>query len=140
MNRSSGKRSWAVGVCAFLLTIAVAARIRSAHGAMSDASPRKGPAINSVATRPKMWADRFADGTPDFLRLDSPADQDAFRRWFTLLAEYQALRPAEELPAEINDCAALLRYSYRNALHAHDGPWLRETRVLIPGALASVEK
>src|SRR5215467_5312248 len=59
------------------------------------------------------------DGTPGFLRLDSAADRAAFRQWFSALAEYQALRPATELPAEINDCAALLRYAYRGALHAH---------------------
>jgi uncharacterized protein YfaT (DUF1175 family) len=70
--------------------------------------------------------DRFRDGTPDFLRLDSPADRDAFRRWFTTLAEYQALRN-DALPAEIDDCAALLRYAYRNALHAHDASWLQQT-------------
>src|SRR5262249_37942958 len=56
------------------------------------------------------------DGTPDFLRLDSPADRAAFRQWFTAIVEYEALRPAAELPAEINDCAALLRYAYRGAL------------------------
>jgi uncharacterized protein YfaT (DUF1175 family) len=28
------------------------------------------------------------------------------------------------LPSEIDDCAALLRYSYREALHGHDAEWL----------------
>lgn len=72
-------------------------------------------------------ADRFRDGTPDFLRLDSPTDRDAFRRWFSEIAEYQALRAPAELPAEIDDCAALIRYSYRNALRPHDTAWLKET-------------
>ena len=71
--------------------------------------------------------DRFGDGTPDFLRLDSPTDRDAFRRWFSEIAEFQALRPPAELPGEIDDCAALLRYSYRNALRPHDAAWLKET-------------
>src|SRR5271165_6468285 len=71
--------------------------------------------------------DRFEDGTPDFLRLDSPQDRDSFRRWFAVIAEYQALRPEKELPTEINDCAALIRYAYRNALHAHDEAWYQET-------------
>jgi uncharacterized protein YfaT (DUF1175 family) len=86
------------------------------------------------------WQDRFADGTPDFLRLDSPSDQAAFRRWLTLIAEYQALRPPESLPAEISDCSALLRYAYRNALHNHDSAWIRESRILPPTALPTVEK
>ena len=69
------------------------------------------------------WTDRFGDGTPDFLRLSDPADQAAFRRWFTLIAEYQAVRPRAEVPAEITDCASLLRYSYREALKRHDESW-----------------
>jgi len=33
-------------------------------------------------------------------------------------------QPASKLPAEIDDCAALLRFAYREALHAHDESWL----------------
>ena len=33
--------------------------------------------------------DRAGDGTPDFLRLDDEHDRQAFRRWFTYLAEAQ---------------------------------------------------
>lgn len=80
------------------------------------------------------------DGQGGFLLLDSPSDREAFRQWFTLLAEYQALRPPDELPAEIDDCAALIRFSYRNALHAHDPGWFREMRLTPPRALPSVEK
>ena len=85
-------------------------------------------------------SDRFADGTPDFLRLDSPSDREAFRRWFTLIAEYQALRPPAEVPGEIDDCAALLRYSFRNALREHDAAWTRENGIVPPSALPSIEK
>lgn len=84
--------------------------------------------------------DRFSDGTPDFLRLDSPADQESFRRWFTLIAEFQALRSAADLPLEINDCAALLRYSYRNSLRDHDSAWTREARLAPHSALPPLEK
>ncbi len=90
---------------------------------------------------PKLqWTDRFGDGTPDFLRLDSPSDQDSFRRWFTRIAEYQALRAPAELPREIDDCAALLRYSYRNALHAHDAAWQFESNLPSQSALGAIEK
>jgi uncharacterized protein YfaT (DUF1175 family) len=75
------------------------------------------------------WGDRFGDGTPDFLRLTDPADQAAFRRWFTLIAEYQALRPQTELPAEISDCASLLRFSYREALKRHNEAWFTDTGI-----------
>ena len=84
--------------------------------------------------------DTFVDGTPDFLRLENAHDRQAFRGWFALLAEYQALRPPEELPNEINDCAALLRFVYRNALHEHNEPWLRENHLVPPAGLTSVEK
>jgi uncharacterized protein YfaT (DUF1175 family) len=67
--------------------------------------------------------DRFGDGTPDFLRLHTAADRAAFRAWFTTLADTAAALPPERLPKEIDDCAALLRWCYRNALHAHDEAW-----------------
>jgi len=72
--------------------------------------------------------DRFSDGTPDFLRLHAAADRAAFRAWFTALADIAAALPSERLPheglpKEIDDCAALLRWCYRNALHAHDEAW-----------------
>ena len=73
------------------------------------------------------WSDRFGDGTPDFLRLTDPADQAAFRRWFTLIADYQAIRPRTTVPPEITDCASLLRYSYRESLKLHDEGWFQTT-------------
>ena len=84
------------------------------------------------------WGDRFGDGTPDFLRLTDPADQAAFRRWFTLIAEYQAVRPKAGVPAEITDCASLLRYSYREALKRHDEGWFATTGIevaALPGEI-----
>jgi uncharacterized protein len=86
------------------------------------------------------YADRLRDGTPDFLRLDSGADREAFRGWFTAIADYQALRPAQDLPAEINDCAALLRYAYRGALHVHTADWLAENKLEALAYLPSVGK
>jgi uncharacterized protein len=68
-------------------------------------------------------SDRFNDGTPDFLRLHTSTDRAAFRAWFTTLADIAATLPPNRLPHEIDDCAALLRWCYRNALHAHDEAW-----------------
>ena len=65
-------------------------------------------------------------GTPDFLRLHTAEDRQAFRGWFTAMADAASDLPHEKLPKEINDCAALLRWCYRNALHAHDEAWLNE--------------
>jgi len=99
-----------------------------------------GRMVDYDASRGDNASDRFGDGTPDFLRLDSPEDRDSFRRWFAVVAEYQALRPGNELPGEINDCAALIRYAYRNALHGHDEAWFQETQLRPPEALPSVRK
>jgi hypothetical protein len=84
------------------------------------------------------WGDRFGDGTPDFLRLTDPADRAAFRQWFTLIADYQAVRPMGEVPVEITDCASLLRYSYREALKRHDDSWFISTGIevaALPGEI-----
>src|SRR5437016_747355 len=78
--------------------------------------------------------------TPAFLHLDSAADREAFRQWFAAIAEYQALRPTADLPAEINDCAALLRYAYRGALQAHSAAWLAENKLEALAFLPSVKK
>ena len=77
--------------------------------------------------------DSAEDGTPDFLRLEDEHDQQAFRQWFTYLAEAQYFQSAEARPTEINDCAALIRYAYREALVPHDGAWAASARLpLIP--------
>jgi uncharacterized protein YfaT (DUF1175 family) len=84
------------------------------------------------------FTDRFADGTPDFLRLTDPADQAAFRQWFTAIAEFQTIRPRADVPAEITDCASLLRFSYREALKRHDDTWFTSTGIevaTLPGEI-----
>jgi uncharacterized protein YfaT (DUF1175 family) len=74
-------------------------------------------------------ADTFEDGTPDFLRLDDDRDRMAFRRWFTFLAETQYFQAPGARPAEIDDCAALIRYAYRETFRAHDAAWAEAARV-----------
>jgi uncharacterized protein len=67
-------------------------------------------------------SDSYGDGTPDFLRLHTRQDQEAFRTWFVAIAEAQADR--SPIPKEIQDCAALLRFAYRESLRSHDEAWL----------------
>ncbi len=84
-------------------------------------------------------SDTVGDGTPDFLRLHDPADRAAFRRWFTLLAESQYYRgPA--LPAEIDDCAALLRFAYREALREHNAAWAHAAALPVPASAVDVQQ
>lgn len=75
-----------------------------------------------------------------FLHLDSAADREAFREWFTAIAEYQAVRPEQDVPAEIKDCAALLRFAYREALERHSAVWLAQNGLEGLAALPSVTK
>jgi uncharacterized protein YfaT (DUF1175 family) len=112
-------------VCAVVLIALI-----SADGNRAGAHAQPVPALR----------ESFRDGGPDFLRLDSAADRAAFRGWFTAIAEYQALRPPQELPAEISDCAALLRFAYRNALHLHTAEWLAENKLEALAYLPSVKK
>jgi uncharacterized protein YfaT (DUF1175 family) len=72
------------------------------------------------------------------LRLDTPADQSAFRRWFTYLAEAQFFR--SPLPREITDCAALIRYSYREALSVHNDAWITAARLPELPAIPPIRK
>ena len=81
-------------------------------------------------------SDSYRDGTPDFLRLHTAQDRQAFRAWFVSIADVAADQP--QLPAEIDDCAALLRFAYREALHVHDESWLNSHRTQPP--LPSVQQ
>jgi len=86
------------------------------------------PATTNLTTT--LFADDSSgDGTPDFLRLDDERDRTAFRRWFTFLAEAQYFQQPAARPAEIVDCAALIRYSYREALRSHGGTWASEAQL-----------
>jgi uncharacterized protein len=55
------------------------------------------------------------------IRLGDETDRDAFRTWFTFLADAQFYRPT----ADVQDCAALVRHAVREALRAHSPEWRR---------------
>ncbi len=84
-------------------------------------------------------SDTIGDGTPDFLRLHDAADRVTFRRWFTFLAEAQYFR-GRALPAEIDDCAALLRFAYREALRPHDAAWAREMALPVAASASDIQQ
>ena len=84
--------------------------------------------------------DSLEDGTPDFLRLTDEHDRLAFRRWFTFLAEAQYFQAPEQRPSEIKDCAALIRYAYRETLHAHDSAWTATAQLPLVPAFESVAR
>jgi len=106
---------------------------------LSVAFPGRQPVTAELTTR-LSDSDTFQDGTPDFLRLDDESDRRAFRQWFTWLAEAQYFQDPARRPAEISDCAALIRYAYREALHAHDAAWAESAHVPLVPALDSVAR
>jgi uncharacterized protein YfaT (DUF1175 family) len=122
------RNAWCVCVAVLLLVGATAGQ-KAAQTAAAHSS--------RLTDLPESTAD---NGTPGFLRLDSPPDRAAFRQWFVAIAEFQGLRPVAEIPPEINDCAALLRYAYRGALHAHTKDWLEENKLEGVAFLPSVRK
>ena len=103
------------------------------------ASATQVPRVANDAVKTPSLRDSFGDGTPDFLRL-SGRDEDAFRDWFTSLAEREAVIARQRRAKEIIDCAALLRFSYREALRRHDSAWFRATGVNEFGAKQEIEK
>lgn len=58
-----------------------------------------------------------AQGVP----LADASDRAAFREWFALLADLQFERTAPD----VVDCAALVRFAYREALRPHTPEWAR---------------
>lgn len=107
--------------------------------AVRVSSPGYGSATAHITT---MLDDRDSagDGTPDFLRLDDPNDEKAFRDWFVWLAEAQYFLPSSERRQEIDDCAALIRFAFREALHAHDNAWIDSVGLPEYPAFDSAEK
>ena len=84
--------------------------------------------------------DREDNGMPDAVELDSEQDQRAFRGWFTFLAEAQFFQREAARPAEINDCAALIRYAYREALKLHDEVWAKDAKLPLIRSVPALEK
>ena len=69
------------------------------------------------------WRDSRGDGFPDSARLASAQDRENFTRWFTFLAETQYYAPNPRTRLEVEDCAALVRFAFRNSLVAHTPAW-----------------
>jgi uncharacterized protein YfaT (DUF1175 family) len=72
------------------------------------------------------------------IHLDSPIDRYAFRLWFTLLVEYRYY--ARESVSEITDCAALVRWSFRESLVRHDTAWAQALGMPVLPAMPSVQQ
>lgn len=109
------RRSW-IGAGAVLL---LAACGPTPSPTAAEPVPGSAPAA-AISTAP---------AEPGDVRLTDATDRDIFTGWFTFLAEAMFDRPTGELPREINDCAALLRFAYRESLRRHDGPWAEQLQL-----------
>src|ERR1041384_4447468 len=65
------------------------------------------------------------DGIPDVIELRTYQDRDAFKRWFTAIAETQFYQLSEQWNADQRDCAGLVRFAMREALRKHDRMWFQ---------------
>jgi len=75
---------------------------------------------------PASLIDSDNDGIPDAEELRTYQDRDAFRRWFTSIAENQFYRLSDQWKEEQRDCAGLARFAIREALRRHDRPWFQK--------------
>lgn len=93
----------------------------STLGASQSALTTPGAASPSLAR-----SNSSGDGFPDSARLASAQDRENFTRWFTFLAETLYYAPTSRTQAEVQDCAALVRYAFQNSLVAHSPAWRHE--------------
>ena len=102
---------------------------RPARG-LPQRTARRRPAVRGAGAhvdrrRQVAWAGLLALAvtavTTAQVRLGDESDQDAFRSWFTFLADAQFYRPT----ADVTDCAGLVRHAAREALKAHTPEWHR---------------
>jgi hypothetical protein len=130
---SKSRRDPFVGVllslALLLLSIAISPRKGAMAGRLSrqPASLGDSPASATELANPasQVWNDSLGDGFPDAIRLESRQNRHNFARWFTFLAEAAYYAPSRQAQEEIQDCAGLIRFAYRNALLPHTAAWRR---------------
>jgi len=93
-----------------------------------------------AASSGSAWHDSRGDGFPDGARLDRIQDRENFTRWFTFLAETQYYAPSLRTRAEVQDCAALIRFSFRNSLVAHSPAWREEASLPYDPGIGDITK
>jgi len=150
VHRAKQLRPWFRLVLSLLGLFAAAyAGVQLSHPALSPGwretaettSPLALPALAVESlSNAKIWDDSLGDGFPACARLDSPADRENFTRWMTYLAEAAYYHASSPATGEVADCAALIRYAYRNALAAHTPAWHREAGLPFEPGFADISK
>jgi uncharacterized protein YfaT (DUF1175 family) len=94
---------------------------------LASACNRASQARTEAGAKPacRLCADSDGDGLPDDAELPAFDDRDAFRRWFTAIAEMQFYRASDAWNPDQRDCAGLVRFAWREALRQHDRSWFQ---------------
>lgn len=130
-----------VFLCVAFLTALIAGSVslgQLGRGVPAAVAPPNQPASSLPHAEP--GTDRYGDGFPDAARLDQKQDRENFVRWITFLAESQFYQPGPEAHEEIDDCAALVRFAFRNALVAHTAGWRRSMGLPFDPGIEDVAK
>jgi len=100
-------------------------RVKAVFQASGAAEPVPRASDNPSNSSAGTGQDTWGDGFPDAARLDRFEDRENFVRWLTFLAESQFYGQSASAREEVQDCAALIRFAFRNALVAHSPVWRR---------------
>jgi uncharacterized protein len=114
----------AIAGCALLaITFAGAALVLRRRPVLAESSRVSVTASALPRVGGSVWHDSRGDGFPDSARLDRRQDRENFTGWFTFLAETQFYATSPRTRVEVQDCAALVRFAFRNSLVAHSAAW-----------------
>jgi uncharacterized protein YfaT (DUF1175 family) len=111
-------------LCVAALPLFAACRQTAARPGAAARAVAPPPATAPGAAPAPAWKDTDSDGIPDAAELRSYGDRESFREWFTAVAEAQFYDASKEWNEGQRDCAGLVRFSWREALRAHDRAWL----------------
>jgi len=133
MIRFLNQRRVTIGLLLWFVFVFLLAYISLGRGVekRSETGTARGSAKSNHAARPASAASESAaldsdnDGIPDAAELRSYADRDAFRRWFTQIAEMQYYHLSDQWNPAQRDCAGLVRFAWREALRRHDRLWFQ---------------
>lgn len=101
-------------------------RVPPAAPALSTSEEWPAPPPGDHVRAAAVPIDSDNDGIPDAAELQTFADRESFRRWFTSIAELQFYELSDQWNPKQRDCAGLVRFAWREALRKHDRTWFQE--------------
>jgi hypothetical protein len=107
--------------------------LASNAGVDSQVSPGTGGASRGLSSPDGLRA------LSESARLQNGQDRENFVHWFTFLAETQYYAPSPRARPEIQDCAALVRFAFRNSLVAHSPAWREQAGLPFDPGFGDVE-